>query len=63
VSKGPEEIRQLREGLHEALDIIVWMSGSSDFSPEGEAYEGWKKARDKLDDLFTLAGPRSEREG
>lgn len=51
-----EQLGALQNGLHEALDIIVWMSGSDDFAPNGEAIEGWQKARDQLDQLFLLAG-------
>lgn len=30
--------------LNHAADTAVWMSGSSDFSPEGQAGAGWAKA-------------------
>jgi len=26
-------------------ELIIWMSGSSDFSPGGQAHEGWLKAQ------------------
>ena len=51
-----ETAQKEREGLREALDIIVWMSGADDFAPNGQASEGWKKARDRLDRLFMLSG-------
>lgn len=28
------------------LDAVIWMSGSRDFAPEGEAHEGWIKVRE-----------------
>jgi hypothetical protein len=30
------------------LELAVWMSGSSSFSPEGEAHEGWLKMRSAI---------------
>lgn len=32
------EVRQLR-------DALIWMSGSADFAPGGQAHEGWLKIR------------------
>jgi hypothetical protein len=46
--------------LHEALDIIIWMSGSPSFSPEGEAHVGWVKARARLDSLFSAIAKAEE---
>jgi len=38
--------------LKEMIDTVIWMSGSSDFSPEGQAWEGWVEAREKLSEAF-----------
>ncbi len=48
-------VARLEEALREALDCIVWMSGATAFGPGGEAEQGWKAMRDKLDPLFALA--------
>lgn len=29
-------------------ELVIWMSGSSDFSPGGQAHEGWLKAQHLL---------------
>ncbi len=42
------ENQRLREAGREACDVAIWMSGSSSFSPEGEAHEGWIKQRERL---------------
>lgn len=41
-------IRSIINALDESLNDIVWMSGSSDFAPEGQAHQGWVKARERL---------------
>ena len=38
----------LEAALGDAVDVAIWMSGSTDFSPGGIAHEGWEKARPKL---------------
>lgn len=48
------EIKQLRRSLKDALGIIQWMSGSYSFSPEGEAYKGWIKAKKRYDKMLQL---------
>jgi hypothetical protein len=50
-----EALERANVVLNEALDIIVWMSGSDDFSPEGKAYSGWVAARARLDALAAAA--------
>jgi hypothetical protein len=50
------ELERVTAALRDALDHIVWMSGSPSFNPDGEAREGWVKVRDDLDRLFALAG-------
>ena len=39
----------LAEALREAMSDLQWMSGSADFSPEGQAHVGWVKVRENLD--------------
>lgn len=34
--------------LGELIDAVQWMSGASDFGPDGNAHEGWIKTRAKL---------------
>jgi hypothetical protein len=34
--------------LRDMAETVIWMSGSSSFGPEGEAFKGWLKARKKL---------------
>jgi len=50
------EIKKERGLLKKAHDIIYWMSGSSDFSPEGQSHQGWLKVQPDLEiirhDLF-----------
>lgn len=45
----------LRQALNDALDAVVWMSGSPSFGPDGEAHEGWVTIRESLGPLFALA--------
>ena len=35
--------------IEKLRDAVTFMSGSSDFCPEGQAYVGWLSARQKLD--------------
>jgi hypothetical protein len=41
--------QEAEKALRDVLDVAIWMSGSPSFGPEGEAHEGWVKARPKLD--------------
>lgn len=43
---GRKEVVEL---LGKALSIIYWMSGSSDFSPEGTAHEGWLTSQSDIE--------------
>lgn len=38
--------------INKLASIIYWMSGSADFSPEGKAGKGWKKARTSLNKII-----------
>lgn len=42
------EAKRLRGLLTEAREIIQWMSGAGDFSPEGQACAGWVNAQPAL---------------
>ena len=42
------EVDELKAALKEANEDMIWMSGSSDFSPGGKAYEGWEPVRERL---------------
>ena len=39
----------LRKVLEEMIETVYWMSGSSDFSPEGQAHAGWVKVQPKVE--------------
>lgn len=41
--------RKMFEALVGAEDQIIWMSGSSDFSPGGVAHAGWVKTNGIID--------------
>ena len=34
--------------MKEANEDIIWMSGASDFAPEGKAHKGWVRVRERL---------------
>lgn len=38
----------MKKAAKSAVEIAYWMSGSKDFSPEGQAWAGWQKARTEL---------------
>lgn len=49
----------LLEALKEMTDMVIWMSGSPDFGPDGQAHEGWLRNRDKVNkalDAIAKAG-------
>jgi len=48
-----ESVR-LRNAVSQATRDIIWMSGSNDFSPKGQAHEGWIKVRERLGNLTAL---------
>ena len=40
---GNEEIiQELISTLDETVECLIWCGGSNDFSPEGQAAEGWR---------------------
>jgi hypothetical protein len=41
-----------RRDLRDAVDLIVWMSGASDFSPGGKARQGWEKSLERVYQLL-----------
>lgn len=53
--------RELVRTLREVLDVVIWMSGSSDFSPEGQGGQAWARSRDKvIHPALNLVGGVSE---
>ena len=57
IAAAPELYRALKE----ALESIIWMSGSSDFSPTGEAHRGWEKLQVQMESMTNvLAKARGE---
>jgi len=42
-------VPDLLEACEALVDFAIWMSGSSSFSPGGEAHEGWMNLRGALD--------------
>ena len=49
VERLKKENKRLWEALEDTLEVAYWMSGSTDFSPEGQAHKGWLLARPKLE--------------
>ncbi len=43
IGENPPELATDRQLLSDAVDLVIWMSGSADFSREGQAGEGWTK--------------------
>lgn len=37
------KVRELKLWVKKAVDALIWMSGSSDFGSDGQAFEGYKK--------------------
>lgn len=48
--------KKVRLHLDEMIETVIWMSGSADFGPEGQAHEGWIKAREKLNAAMAFVG-------
>jgi hypothetical protein len=46
------ELGRLKKLLSQAADIIIWMSGSADFGPGGQAHAGWIKNRATLNAIM-----------
>jgi hypothetical protein len=49
-----EENAILLESLSKMVDLVVFMSGSNDFSHEGQAFEGWKKSQPDFEEALRL---------
>lgn len=43
------ELVRLRTYIESLFETIYWMSGSSDFAPEGQAHQGWLKAQTEIE--------------
>lgn len=39
-------VQELEAALAEAVDAVIWMSGSGDFAPDGQAGNAWSSIRD-----------------
>lgn len=53
-AEAEAERDRYRNALEQACDVAIWMSGSSDFSPEGVAHEGWLKMREQLNGALAV---------
>jgi hypothetical protein len=47
--------------IEKLFEIIHWMSGSPSFSPGGEAYVGWCKAKEDLDKIIPVWREREDK--
>lgn len=47
VVQALHSLDEMRSALEKATEAIITMSGSSDFSPEGQAGEWWARFRDE----------------
>lgn len=43
-----EDVQDVSDAAHHLASAVIWMSGSRDFSPEGEAHEAFVKIRDNV---------------
>ena len=57
---GQQETAAAIDLLKKAQEIIIWMSGSGDFSPEGTAYKGWLKVQKDLEAIREYLKPSKE---
>ena len=55
VMQRDSQIDELRLSLEAMLDTVRWMSGSNDFGPEGQAWEGWQKVQPDIDKAQEIA--------
>lgn len=49
------ELDAKTDALNKACEMIIWMSGSSDFSPGGAAHAGWIKNKPIIDEIMKVA--------
>ena len=56
------ELRDLRALLADLADLTIWMSGSADFGPEGQAHVGWVKGKPALDRALAYLAEEAELE-
>jgi len=54
-AESRERNQVLQELLDEMIASVIWMSGSKDFFPGGEAYVGWLKVRRKLEKALRIS--------
>jgi hypothetical protein len=51
-----------RKLLADLADLTIWMTGSADFGPEGQAHEGWVKGKPALDRALAFLAETDEGE-
>ena len=37
-----------KTALEDMIDLVIWMSGATDFAPEGKAHKGWLNAQKRI---------------
>ena len=42
-------LARAQEALADLVELTIFMSGSADFGPEGQAHEGWRRLKPALD--------------
>ncbi len=57
VVSGVQGVQALRQHLDDALEALIWCSGSPDFAPGGIAHAGWQKGPAKtIERLLSVTG-------
>jgi hypothetical protein len=51
-----KDVLELRGLLADLTDLTIWMTGSADFGPEGQAHIGWVKGKPALDRALAYLG-------
>lgn len=44
-----QELGEVRKLLSDLAELTIWMTGSADFGPGGQAHEGWVRLKPALD--------------
>lgn len=47
-----DSIKQCLDDIESLIDMVIWMSGSQDFSKSGTAYIGWREMSIKLREIM-----------
>jgi len=57
LKKTPEEhFKEALEHVRDLTDMVIWMSGSTDFSPGGTAHLGWTTMQPRLESALEWLG-------